>query len=162
GPLRVWTSFPAQVEVVATDEKQKDKKQAACKITLSAGVSVGIGGIAVANADGLSDVVYLMVDDLPSALDGGDNHTADRPQDVALPAGIDGQCDGTLSDYYRFELQAGQQLACEVVATRLGTDFDPVVRVLDSSGRELLLADDDSSTGPDTRFVFTAPASGRY
>jgi len=72
GPLRVWTSFPAQIELLPANEKQQDKdkqqdnKQAVSKITLSAGAPVGIGGIAIANAEGVSEVLYLMIDDLPS------------------------------------------------------------------------------------------------
>jgi Bacterial pre-peptidase C-terminal domain len=162
GALRVWTSFPAHVEIEAGDPKQKDRKAANCKITLAAEAPLGIGGIAVANTDGASDVVYLMIDDLPSVADSGNNHSATQPQEIGLPAAIDGQCDGTLSDFYRFTAAAGQRITCEVVATRLGWDFDSLIRILDASGNELLLADDDPSTGADARFVFTAPASGPY
>src|SRR5262245_10556305 len=52
-PFRVWTSFPAQVEVLTADASRKDAAQATCKLTLSANVPVGVGGIAVATADGL-------------------------------------------------------------------------------------------------------------
>src|SRR3954469_16483273 len=33
GPLHVWTSFPAQIEFAAADEKVKDRKDAVCKLT---------------------------------------------------------------------------------------------------------------------------------
>ena len=92
GALRVWTSFPAQVELAVGDDRQSDKNQVVCKLTLSTGVAVGIGGIAVASADGLSDVVYLMIDDLPSIADAGNNHSPAQPQDVSIPVGMDGQC----------------------------------------------------------------------
>src|SRR5204863_2114683 len=51
---------------------------------------------------------------------------------------------------------------CEVVAARLGSDFDALVRVLDSAGNELLLADDDLATGADCRFIFNSPREGSY
>jgi hypothetical protein len=161
-PLRVWTSFPAQVEFAASDSSKKDATQASCNLTLGAGVPLGIGGIAVATADGATDVVYLMIDDLPSISDSGNNHTPSQPQHISLPAAIDGQCDGTLADYYRFEAKAGERISCEIVGTRLGWDFDSLVRVLDAAGNELLLADDDTATGADTRFVFASPADGQY
>ena len=82
GTLRVWTSFPAQVEMAAGDPKQKDRKEVVCKVTLAAGAPVGIGGIAVSTAAGMSDVVYLMVDDLPSVADSGNNHAAGSPQEI--------------------------------------------------------------------------------
>ncbi|HMC11619.1 MAG TPA: pre-peptidase C-terminal domain-containing protein, partial [Pirellulaceae bacterium] len=162
GALRVWTSFPAQVEVAAAESKQKNRTQAVCKVALGTGAPIGIGGIAVTTADGVSDVVYLMIDDLPTIADGGKNHETATAQDISLPTAIDGQCDGTLADYYRFAAKAGERISCEVVATRLGWDFDPLVRLLDASGNELLLADDDAATGADTRFVFTSPANGQY
>jgi len=162
GEVRVWTSFPAQVEVAAADAKQTDRVKLTCKMTIGPGVAVGIGGIVVATEAGISDVAYIMIDDLPSVADNGQNHEAGQAQEIAVPIAIDGQCDGTLADCYRFAARAGEPISCEVVATRLGWDFDPLVRVLDSRGRELLLADDDPASGADPRFVFTAPASGKY
>src|SRR4051812_6462753 len=91
GPLRVWTSFPAQVEVIAGDEKAKDRKEAVCKMTLGSGVPLGIGGIAVATADGLSDVSYLMIDDLLTVAGGEHNHSPGTAQEISLPTAIDGQ-----------------------------------------------------------------------
>ena len=161
-PLDLWTSFPAAVELAPGDPNQKDKTTLTAKITLPPGAPCGIGGIAVATSAGISDVLLVMIDDLPSAADNGNNHAPSSPQDVQLPSAIDGHCDGTALDYYRFAAQAGQRISCEVVATRLGWDFDPVVRVLNAGGEEVLRADDDAATAADTRFVFTAPADGQY
>jgi hypothetical protein len=158
---RLWTSFPAQIENT-TDPKAKDPLQLTFKLTLAPGVAAGIGGIVLASPSGQTDVLYVMIDDLPSLAESGDNHAADTPQDVPLPAAIDGACEGTLADYYRFSAKAGQRVSCEVVASRLGWDCDPVVRVLDAGGGELLRIDDDASSGADPRFVFTAPADGQY
>jgi len=161
GPLKLWASFPAQVEWVS-GEAQGDVTEARCKLTLSAGVSAGLGGLAVSSKSGVSDVTLVMIDDLPSVAEEADNHSLESAQAVALPAAIDGRSDGTLADFYRFKAAAGQRLSCEVVAARLGWDFDAVVRVLDAGGKELLLDDDDSATGADARFVFTAPADASY
>jgi Bacterial pre-peptidase C-terminal domain len=161
GPLQVWTSFPAQVEVIG-DPKEKNREKAVCKVSLSAGVPVGIGGVVVTSLSGASDVLFLMVDDLPSVAEGGQNHAAGEAQDVSLPVAIDGLCDGTQYDYFRFAAKKGERISCEVVATRLGSDFDPLVRILDASENELILADDDRATGADSRVVFTAPADGQY
>src|SRR5262245_50593094 len=59
GPgARVWTSFPAQVEIAA-DPSAKEPAQLTCRLTLPSGSGVGIGGIAVATPAGLSDVLYV-------------------------------------------------------------------------------------------------------
>lgn len=162
GPLKFWTSFPAQVELAPGDPAQKDRTSVTAKFTLPAGAACEVVGVAVANPSGASDVLYLMIDDLTSVADNGNNHSLAAPQDIGLPVAIDGVCDGTVFDYYRFSAKAGQKVSCEVVATRLGWDFDPVVRVLDAAGNEVLRADDDPATAADTRFVFAAPADGQY
>ena len=143
GTVRLWTSFPARIELVPADPAQKDRTSLTAKVTLAPGTACGIGGIALATPQGLSDILYLAIDDLPSVADNGNNHAPAGPQDVSLPTAIDGLCDGTMFDYYRFTAKAGQRISCEVVATRLGWDFDPVVRVLDAAGNR-------SARGPTT------------
>src|SRR5687767_12066364 len=65
GGARLWTSFPADVQITS-DANAKDPAQIACNLTLAAGVPTGLGGIAVATPAGLSDVLYVMIDELPS------------------------------------------------------------------------------------------------
>ncbi|MEX2174189.1 MAG: hypothetical protein WD872_07490 [Pirellulaceae bacterium] len=161
-PVGIWSSFPAQIELVPGDANQKDKTTLLAKITLAAGAPCGIGGIAISTAAGASDVLLVMIDELPSLADNGNNHTPATAQELPLPVAVDGACDGTTFDYYRFAAKAGQRITCEVVATRLGWDFDPVVRVLDAAGNELLRGDDDPATGADARFVFVSPADGQF
>jgi hypothetical protein len=165
GPLTAWTSFPARFEAPPPDAKNKndgDGKTASGKLTLSPNVPVGIGGIVVATPEGASDVMYVMIDDMLTVLDNGKNHEPREAQALALPIAVEGDGDGTLADYYRLSLTRGQQLSVEIVAARLGQDFDAVIRLLDEAGNELLLVDDDPATGADPRFVFTAPKDGHY
>jgi hypothetical protein len=161
-PLRVWTSFPARVDVVAGDPNVKEPTTASVRISLPGGAPLGSGGIVVANAAGASEIVPLVVDDLPNAIDAGNNHDLAAPQDVQLPTAIDGHSDGTAFDYYRFSAKGGERVSLEVLATRLGWDLDAVVRVLDAAGNELARADDDQASAADPRLVFTAPADGQY
>jgi hypothetical protein len=162
GQVQVWTSFPARVEIASDAGKSKDRTSIPAKITLSAGAPVGIGGMAIATPGGASDVAYVMIDDLPSVADNGNNHAPVSPQALQLPVAVDGLSDGTTFDYYRVAAKAGQRIACEVVAARLGQDFDAVVRILDPAGAEVLRADDGAATGADARFAFTPPADGQY
>jgi hypothetical protein len=161
-PLKAWTNLPAQIELVPGDPIQKDKTSLVCKVTLPAGAPLGIGCLVLADGKGISEPLFILVDDLPSVLDNSGNHDLATAQEVQLPIGIDGYCDGTTFDYYRFTAKAGQRIAGDVLATRLGWDFDPVVRLLDAAGNEVFRGDDDPSSGADTRFVFTAPADGQY
>lgn len=161
-PLRVWSSFPAQIEAVPGDVNQKGKATLLCKVTLPADAPCGIGAVMVATSEGLSDPLFIMVDDLPSVADNGNNHTLETAQEIVPLAAVDGTCDGTTFDYYKFTAKGGQRLSVEVVSTRLGSDFDPVLRLLDAAGRELMMVDDDLSLGADCRLSQTFPADGVY
>ncbi len=155
-PLRVWTSCEAQVTVVSVEANQ-----ASIDVTPAAGVTVGSIGLWVATAEGPTDVLQLLVDDLPSVLDNGTNHQREQAQEIASLAGIDGTSDGPLSDFYRFHAQAGQRIAFEVHAQRLGSTMDPVMRLLDSAGKQLALTDDDEGDA-DGRFAYAFKQEGDY
>lgn len=161
-PLRVWTSFPAQVLVVQENVEQKDRGQVKLQITVDAATPPQLGGIIVSTAAGLSDPLFFAIDDLPSVTDNGQNQALDKAQVLTLPCAVDGVVDGTRGDVYKFEASAGQRLAVEVLAARLNADLDSLVRLLDSQGREVLSADDDLSTGADGRFEHTFVAGGSY
>jgi len=162
GPVRLWTSFPARCEWVGHDPAAKDVKQLVCKLHIPAGTSLGVGGVVLATSGGLSDVFPVMLDELPLVADSGNNRQPGTPQEVALPAVIAGTGDGATSDYYSFAAKANEKVAIDLVAARLGADFDGVLRVLDASGKELLMLDDDVAAGADCRGVFVAPAEGKY
>lgn len=162
GDLKVWTSFPATVEVVPLPADQKEAAARTCKITLDPSVPVGIGGIMVGNGGGASDPLLVLVDDIASVADNGQNHAVAQAQVVTLPAALDGACDGTAFDYYKFAAKKDQRVSVEVYASRLASTLDPVVRLLDAAGNELVLADDDPSFGADARFSWVAPADGEF
>ena len=116
----------------------------------------------MANAAGASEIVPLVVDDLPSVADARTNHDPPhrrtcncRPPSTAIPT-------ARHSTITASPAKAGERVSLEVLATRLGWDFDPVIRVLDVAGNELARADDDPATAADPRLVFTAPADGQY
>ncbi|MEO8493706.1 MAG: PPC domain-containing protein, partial [Planctomycetota bacterium] len=161
-PFQIWTSFPAKVELVPGAAEAKDQTSRVCKVTLDAGVPVGIEGLIIGSPAGISDVALVMIDDVPSVADNGANHAIAQAQVVTLPTAIDGTADGTNFDFYKFTGKKDQRISLEVVAARVGSSFDSVVRLLSADGGELLLADDDESTGADSRFSLTLPADGDY
>jgi hypothetical protein len=161
-PLRVWTSFPAKVEIVPAEAGTKDLKSRICKITLDATAAVGIGGLVVGNATGTSDVVYINLDDLASVADNGKNVSLSAAQILTLPIAVDGVSNGAQFDHYKFSAKKGQRISVEVVAARVGSSFDAVLRLLDSAGKEIQFADDDPSLGADCRFAHVFDADGEY
>jgi hypothetical protein len=175
GELHLWTSFPARVEWLDSDAndapaprgdaasgKEAPTVHVRCRVTVPPSVAGGIGGLAVATQQGISDVAYVMLDDLPSVPEASENHTPEHAQPLKLPTAVDGQSDGTLSDFFRFEARQGERIACEVVASRLGWDYDALLRICGPDGSECLVLDDDPSTGADPRGVFIARQDGLY
>ena len=155
-PLRVWTSCEARVTVASVEPTQ-----ATLDITPSAGVRLGSIGLWVATAEGPTDAIHLLVDDLPSVADNGANHQREQAQEISTLCGVDGTSDGPLSDFYRFHATAGQRIAFEVHAQRIASAMDPVMRLLDASGKQLVLVD-DGETGADGRFSFKFAQEGDY
>jgi hypothetical protein len=162
GPVRIWTTFPARCEIVEHDPQAKDVKQLIYQMHVPAGAAGGIGGIAVATNSGLTDVLPVFIEDLPTATENGNNSQPATAQPLSLPVSLTGTSNGTTADYYSFAAKANEQVSIDLISARIGSDFDGVLRVLDTNGRELLLLDDDAAAGADCRGVFVVPADGTY
>ena len=77
---------------------------------------------------------------------------------MKLPAAIEGRGDTESYDYYKFNAEADQHVSVEALARRLGSSLDPVLRLLDSQGRELAYSDDDEAWGPTVASCIVLPA----
>ena len=73
------------------------------------------------------------------------------------------------SQYFRFDGRAGEEIVCEVMARRLGSPLDSVLRLTDAAGHELAFNDDFEDKGAgllthqaDSFIFFKLPASGTY
>ncbi len=167
-PLRIWTNFPANIDVIPELDKDgkpkptKDRKSIRCRITVAKNTPLGIGGIVAASASGASDALLLLIDDLPTTPDNGANHTLATAQEITLPTGVAGASDGVKFDFYKFTAKAGQTVSAEVWAARLGYGFDPVLRILDASGKELAFADDTPGLDGDVQIRHAFKAAGVY
>ncbi|PYI87790.1 MAG: hypothetical protein DME26_05045 [Verrucomicrobia bacterium] len=163
GATGLWTNFPAKVTVIsATNQNEAAGDKAVFQLIISKETPVGIGAMRLATTNGVSSLQLFMLDDLPSVTDNGSNKTMATAQELKLPTAVDGACDELSFDYYRFRAKRGQRISVETVANRLGSALDPVVRLLDAQGRELVYCDDDPALGADARFVYTIPTTGQY
>jgi hypothetical protein len=156
-PATLWSSF-------AADSRLIDSANDHCtySLTVPADVAVGVGTIRVATKGGVCGLVPAFIDDLPTTAGRGGSHGASSAQDIGVPAALDGACEPLASDFYRFGAKRGQRVSVEVVAARLGSPLDPVLRLLDASGRELAWADDSAGAGRDCRLAHTFAADGQY
>jgi hypothetical protein len=122
----------------------------------------GIEFLQLAGTHGLSNYEFICVDPLRTEPREDGRHTITKARPLSLPCALEGVLKSEAVDYYSFTAKAGEQIPIEVVAHRLGSAMDPVVRVLEPSGRELTLGDDGSGGTRDTQMTFRCPADGPY
>ncbi len=163
GASGVWTSFPSQAELTPSLEGNgKQPASVSFRLTVPADAPLGVGGIRVTGPGGVSNLRLVLVDDLPSVNDAGNNKTLETAQAITPPVAIDGAADGEASDFYKFTAAAGQRISVEVFARRLGSPLDPMIRLLSADGHELAFSDDEPTTGADCRFSHKFAAAGDY
>lgn len=80
----------------------------------------------------------------------------------ATPLLVNGTLLGPERDVYRVYGKAGERRVFEVEARRSGSAIDPLLRILDASGRQLARSDDSAGAGLDTRLDFLFPKEGNY
>ena len=136
------------------------------------GKSEAVHPITVAKDGMTSNSVSLAVDTLPEAAVKSGNDIRKKAQKVKLPIILNGRIakPGETANF-RFDGQAGQEIVAEVMARRLGSPLDSVIRLTDASGRQLAFNDDFEDKGAgdglithqaDSFFRFKLPAKGTY
>ncbi|MGV3719352.1 MAG: PPC domain-containing protein [Actinomycetota bacterium] len=120
------------------------------------------GAAIFVSAAGAGNHVTLAVGDLPETAETEPNNAADRAQPLSLPMTLNGefQVRGDV-DCYRVSLVNGERIRIQVQARELESNADVIVRVLDGSGKTLVL-EDDMQASRDPELFWTARADGVY
>lgn len=159
----LWTSFAGKAALSAdVKDNGTSATQTTWRLNVPAETPVGIHGIRVAGPTGVSPLKLIMVDDLPSVAQAAGTSAIEKAQELTLPVAVDGYVPNLNRSFYRIKVAAGQKLSIEVVARRLGSALDPLVRLLDSSGRELTYSDDEPGLRGDARIHHTFGKAGDY
>lgn len=132
------------------------------RASISKSCPIGVYGLRVATAEGITNPLLFMVDDLPTLVSVRSNHDFTSAQSINLPTAIDGTTDSGKADYFQFTGSAGDWVSIEAVATRLGTKLDPIVRLLNQSGKELAYVDDSPAMAGDCRLRLKLPKTGNF
>lgn len=122
----------------------------------------GVHAVRVLTDHGTSAMRLMLVDDLSSVAQKSGNTTIATAQEVTLPVAIDGAVPNLSRSCYRFHVAAGQRVSFEVLARRLGTSLDPMIRLLTAAGRELAYSDDTAGLSGDSQLVYTFAEEGDY
>jgi hypothetical protein len=160
----LWTGFPTAEppELVVKADAKPDPARAQFRIKPASSVGPGIYGLRIFTRGGASNLRLIMVDDLPRIAEATTNKSPEKAMKLKPPAAIDAVYEAETFDYYTFSAKAKQRLSIEIVARRLGSTMDPVLRLLDAEGRELAFADDDETAGADPRLAHVFAAAGNY
>ena len=159
----LWLSFPAETGLAPGIENNgQNAAQVTYRISLPADQPVGIGALRVVTPGGVSNLRLLMVDDLATVAENGQNKSLETAQPLTLPVAVDGVAEAESYDFYQFTAVAGQRISIEAVARRLGSPLDPVIRLLDATGRELAYSDDEPGLGADSRLAHEFDTDGTY
>lgn len=163
GASLLWTSFPGKA-VLSPDVKDNGKNAAEVtwRLNIPADVPVGIHGLRVAGPSGASPLKLIMVDDLPSVAQASGNTTIEKAQALTLPVAADGAVPNLSRSCYRIKVAAGETVSMEVVARRLGSALDPLLRILDAGGREVAWSDDEPGLRGDARLRHKFEQAGDY
>jgi hypothetical protein len=130
----------------------------------------GIQRLSAHQGEWVCNAVPFAFDTLPECLEKEPNDAPETAQQVALPLIINGHIDRPGDwDVFRFEGRAGQQIVAEVMARRLDSPLDSVLKLTDAAGHQLAFNDDheDKGTGLNTHHAdswlsATLPAQGAY
>ena len=156
GPVDLWTSFPCEVASV------KSSNSTAFELKVPRQTATCIGAVRLITTNGLSTLHLLLIDSLPTVEAAKTNHSPATSQRLPGQVAVDGVCEELRSDFYRMAAKKGDRLSIEVVAQRLGSPLDPLLRLLDMQGRELAANDDAPGLGADARIDFRCPKAGDY
>lgn len=163
GAKQLWLSFPATANLTeGVPENGTKHDTVSWTIHVPAETPVGIYGTRLLTEKGISPLRLVLVDDLPSVPQAGNNQSPAQAQVLSVPCAVDGAVANLAVQYFQVTLAEGQQLSLEVLARRIGSPLDPMLRILDLRGRELAFNDDAPGLSGDSQIVFRVPAAGEY
>ena len=153
----LWTSFSGKAQRVANTNEGLVSFAVTCPADTS-----GIQALQLCGPEGASNFQLVMVDALQTSPHNDKHQQPDTALKIVPPVAVDCILKSEKIDYYRFTARSGARFSIEVIAHRIGSQMDPVVRILNGIGDEIAFCDDDGGVWKDARFEFRPPADGDY
>jgi hypothetical protein len=162
-PLGVWTSVPG-INVIGTPTGTPTSETVTIDIAVPANAPLGLYGLRLATASGLSNVHLFLLDELSPALQvrSATDEEADAARPLSLPVCCVSPVRRARVDRYAIDVVADQRVTFEVIGNRLGKNFDPVVTLRDERGKFIAQCDNSVGLMFDCRFSHTFPTAGRF
>jgi hypothetical protein len=170
---KIWSTMPATFTPLAPEKTgpMTEGRYATFLVEPSNDLAVGVYPIRVETPDGISNIQLFTVGAFPEYIEDesrpgalpNSNDTIETAQ--ALPPGpltLNGTLRGAERDVFRVSAKAGERRVFEVEARRCGSAIDPVLEILDTSGKVLARSEDAPLLGLDARVDVTFPRESYY
>lgn len=169
---RITTTMPATfTPVIASATPGTMVRGASFLVELKAEAAPGVYPIRIETGSGISNILLFTLgtfpevteeESMPGALPNSNDSIETAQPLRSSPLVVNGTLRGPERDMYRVSGKAGEHRVFEVEARRCGSAVDPVLRILDGSGKQLARSDDSPGAGLDARLDFTFPKEGYY
>ncbi|HYL74487.1 MAG TPA: PPC domain-containing protein [Bryobacteraceae bacterium] len=169
---RIASTLPASFTPVNAAQKMDGMSGAiAFLVEPRPDVAPGLYPIRVESSKGISNVLLFTIGTFPEVAEEESlpysrpnrNDSIETAQPIqSTPVTVNGTLRGPERDVFRVYGKAGERRVFEIEARRCGSAIDPVLRILDGSGKQLARSDDAPGAGLDPRIDFTFPHEGNY
>jgi hypothetical protein len=170
---KIRSSMPATFTLLAPEPTgpMAEGRYATFLVEPAGDLAVGAYPIRVETPDGISNIQLLAVGTFPEYFEdesrpgalANSNDTIETAQPLpSAPLTLNGALEGPERDVFRIQAGSGEKQVFEVEARRLGSAIDPVLEILDASGKTLARSEDAPLLGLDARVAVTFPRDGYY
>jgi hypothetical protein len=172
---RVISTLPASLTLVTPSQKpgtmMAPGRSVSFLVEPKADAQPGVYPVRIETPAGISNILLFTLGTFPELTEEesqpysppNSNDLIETAEPVRqTPVVVNGSLRGPERDVYRVSGKAGERRVFEVEARRSGSAIDPVLRILDASGRQLARSDDSPGAGLDARVDFLFPKEGNY
>ena len=171
---RIFSTLPASftpVNVPQQDAMAAPGRSIAFLVEQKPDVAPGVYPIRIDSSKGISNVLLFTVGAFPEVTEAESlpysrpnlNDSIETAEPIQFtPVTVNGTLRGAERDVFRVYGKGGERRVFEVEARRCGSAIDPVLRILDGSGKQLARSDDSPGAGLDALIDFTFPHEGNY
>ena len=170
---KIWSTMPASFTPLAPEKSDMPAAggSASFLVEPTGDVPVGVYPIRIETPEGISNIQLFAVGSFPEFTEdesrpGSLPHSNDTPETAqALPSApftLNGTLRGPERDTYRYSATKGEKRVFEIEARRCGSAIDPVIEILDQSGKPIAKSEDAPLLDLDARVEVTFPRDGFY
>ena len=175
---KIWSTMPASFTPLAAppapqkgDMTAPGSAAASFLVEPTADIAVGVYPIRIETPEGISNIQLFAVGSFPEFTEdesrpGSLPHANDTIETAqALPSApftLNGTLRGPERDAYRYSATRGEKRVFEIEARRCGSAIDPVIEILDQSGKPIAKSEDAPMLDLDARVEVTFPRDGFY